>query len=390
MRNILIIVVSLFPFTINAQWMQQNSNTSVYLNSIFFPSDSIGYILGENSHLLKTINGGATWNSIGPLSIYGSLYFTSNDTGYATGPGGIFKTTNGGVSWTDNFTDSVGAGSIHFPTKNIGYSLCVNNAFDSILVYKTINAGLNWNRISGFPSGGIGGSVFFINTTVGFMTVNGDGIFKTSDGGVHWQKKSGSSDLNSIYFPSDSIGYAVGDSIFKTTDAGNTWHLQYNPNSTLFYSVYFTDTNTGYVVGGDGFNTGVIVKTIDGGVNWTLSLSNTYTFSSVHFPSTNIGYVCGQGGKIYKYGLSTDINNYAEINSLSIFPNPGNGKFNLSFGYFNKSCKVSILDILGNTVQQFEMSNPILNIDISTEPKGIYFVKLENEQVVKMAKIIYQ
>lgn len=392
MKKILIITLSVFPFIALAQWVQQNSGTAVNLNAVFCPNETVAYVTVDNGYMLKTTDGGVNWDIIGSQIFSGPLWFTSVDTGYAVGIGGILKTVDGGLNWEDNFIESVpvGEGVIHFPTKNIGYAQFANDTYDSILIFKTTDAGLSWNRISAFETFGLPGSIFFTNATTGFIVANADGMYKTSDSGNNWVKKSNSENLNSVFFPSDLIGYAVGDSIFKTTDGGNTWNFQNNPNSSLFYSVHFTDNNTGYAVGGDGFTTGMVVKTTDGGTNWILSLSDTYTFSSVHFQSAITGYVCGQGGKIYKYSLSSGIKNYNENSSLNVYPNPGNGNFNLSMGNYNKSAKVFILDVLGNVMQQIEVNNQILNFDISALHKGIYFVKMENSQEIIMKKIVYQ
>ncbi|MCB0795153.1 MAG: hypothetical protein KDB88_10480, partial [Flavobacteriales bacterium] len=57
-----------------------------------------GYI---NGGMYRTMNGGSTWThtSVGNLSIF-DLYFPSDLVGYAVGEGGIiWKTTDGGVNW---------------------------------------------------------------------------------------------------------------------------------------------------------------------------------------------------------------------------------------------------------------------------------------------------
>lgn len=78
----------------------------------------------------------------------------------------------------------------------------------------------------------------------------------------------------------------------------------------------------------------------------------------------------------------------------AIVPNPNNGNFTITI--INKSnrkaniSKVIIYDAIWNIVKEIEMAFEPLQIDISEYPKGLYFVKIENEQGVKMEKIIYQ
>ena len=50
---------------INAQnWELINSNTNKNLNSVHFPTASIGYIAGNYETILKTTEGGNNWNSL--------------------------------------------------------------------------------------------------------------------------------------------------------------------------------------------------------------------------------------------------------------------------------------------------------------------------------------
>lgn len=79
---------------------------------------------------------------------------------------------------------------------------------------------------------------------------------------------------------------------------------------------------------------------------------------------------------------------------ISIFPNPNSGKFQILLTT-NNSLKrihqITIFDIRGSKVwETLNTSNQLFEIDISSQPKGIYFVKIENEQGIKVEKIIYQ
>jgi hypothetical protein len=78
----------------------------------------------------------------------------------------------------------------------------------------------------------------------------------------------------------------------------------------------------------------------------------------------------------------------------AIIPNPNNGNFtitiiNIADEHINSS-KITVYDAIGNIVKKTEITNEPVRIDISTYPKGLYFVKIENEKGIKMEKIIYQ
>ena len=113
--------------------------------------------------------------------------------------------------------------------------------------------------------------------------------------------------LLSVWFTSKDIGYAVGGDqstntgiILKTTNGGNSWTSKLIPNN-FFGTVRFINANTGYVVGGDIFaNTSSIYRTDNAGVSWYLeSTSSSRQFGS-WFPCSHVGYTSGLNGTILK------------------------------------------------------------------------------------------
>lgn len=116
--------------------------------------------------------------------------------------------------------------------------------------------------------------------------------------------------LTSVHFPSPNIGYAVGGRTFdpftpnfgtnivlKTTDGGDTWSIvgEDNVPAALFHTDFIND-NVGFAVG----EYGTILKTIDGGVNWTVKNPTTKHLRGVDFVDLNTGYVVGESGIILK------------------------------------------------------------------------------------------
>ena len=76
-----------------------------------------------------------------------------------------------------------------------------------------------------------------------------------------------------------------------------------------------------------------------------------------------------------------------------IYPNPNAGSFTIKFtGTSDQKTvnKIVIYDAMGTIIQKTEILNEAITIDISSQAKGMYFVKIENEQGVKVEKIIYQ
>lgn len=112
-----------------------------------------------------------------------------------------------------------------------------------------------------------------------------------------FQQVSGTTaNLNSVYFINDSTGFAVGDSgvILKTSDGGLNWLSQNIGTSIYLNSVFFTDQNTGYTAGG----LPSLYQTSDAGTTWSpLVIPITGALKSIYFINPDTGVVVGQPGQ---------------------------------------------------------------------------------------------
>jgi len=84
------------------------------------------------------------------------------------------------------------------------------------------------------------------------------------------------------------------------------------------------------------------------------------------------------------------------IISLEVFPNPSKGLFNLSVkGLIKNDFELCILNLQGQKIycEKIKNINSLIykkQLDLSTYPKGVYFIKLINDDFVKVDKIIIQ
>lgn len=82
-----------------------------------------------------------------------------------------------------------------------------------------------------------------------------------------------------------------------------------------------------------------------------------------------------------------------QLNQMKFYPNPGNGKFNLSFVLDEKGdTDVTVMNVEGRTVYNEQLKNfsgaYTKEIDISSQPKGIYFVKVTQGQHSLVKKLV--
>jgi photosystem II stability/assembly factor-like uncharacterized protein len=146
--------------------------------------------------------------------------------------------------------------------------------------------------------------VFFVNSKIGYA-VGEETIIKTIDGGVTWQEQKATirSYLRSVYFISELTGWAVGDfgQVFYTNDGGISWKNitqgnDWNSND-FFYNVQFIDTKVGFINNG-GNKT---LRTIDGGITWTVNLSSQSDgCQEAFYLDANTGFITDFSGIIRK------------------------------------------------------------------------------------------
>jgi photosystem II stability/assembly factor-like uncharacterized protein len=396
MKKLYILLIALVGMTgAIAQWVPLNSGVNEHLDAVYFTDTETGYAGGWNGLVIKTTNGGYTWDTLlydtYPYLFFYSIFFTNDSTGYFGG-NGILKTTDAGANWIYNYGVGGIITSLYFVNEDIGYTV----GTDDIPYYvsylgKTSDAGATWTPLTPIYGEGLF-SLYFTDPNTGYAV--GTSILKTIDGGLIWDTLSTlpSWRLTSVYFTNGNTGYAVGDNytgaggiILKTNNGGITWDTLLTKNSA-FTSIYFTDINTGYAVGYS-----MILKTLDAGTSW-INQSNSGG-AAVYFPSPDTGYVVGWGGSILKTtnGGVTGIDKFDNISTskpLLIYPNPSNNKITISSSRLTSNTLLSIFNVSGKKVIERQLTGGQTQIDISTLPQGVYFVRLQNENMVEIGKIV--
>ena len=84
-----------------------------------------------------------------------------------------------------------------------------------------------------------------------------------------------------------------------------------------------------------------------------------------------------------------------KVEKMNFFPNPSNGKFNLSFDLPEKGdTEIMIMNMEGKSVYSEKLAgftgNYNKEIDISKNAKGVYFVRVEQGKHAQVKKIVLE
>lgn len=172
---------------------------------------------------------------------------------------------------------------------------------------------------------------------------------------------------------------ACSDTIRKTITVSESPVSNFTSKDLGLLKVSFTPSNTTYSKYEWLFG--------EGGSSNSVSPTYQYTYTgnfNVTLKTTN---AAGCSNSIMKKAVATtSINNVANNNGISIYPNPNAGGFTVSNAAGN-AMKVEIYNVLGEKVYTKTTTEGSLAVDLDNNAKGIYLVKVTINGVTSTSKI---
>jgi hypothetical protein len=159
------------------------------------------------------------------------------------------------------------------------------------------------------------------------------------------------------------------------------------------WSLYFTSHDTGYAIGGNYSNGTGILKTTNGGTDWisqTSGITNK-SFHTVYFINSSTGFIVGDSGVILKTtnGGRLGLNEIqADHGFFKLYPNPVRDNCTFELTGSSLGTNLTIYDVEGNEVITRQIRDKLAQIDFSGCHTGIYFIKVINERMVGVKKIV--
>jgi hypothetical protein len=373
------------------------------LNDVYFPSLNVGYAVGEDGTILKTVDGSSLWSlqqSNTTLDI-NSVYFLQDDLGYTAGnSGSVHKTLNGGIAGPPFAV----AGKVYIQGSGVatsGYvkALRYNTATNSVQVVDSTGIEPNGDYIlrnvprdsvdiAVFPddednivnaafvptylAGPTTGTIFWqdantINVTGNLFNINlnafpisNTGGSMVVSGGVYTAPPENGNGLK------DAIVYAKIGNVFKGFGISRNAGL-YDVNNIPSGTYSFICDRMGY--------RSVQRDTIVGAFNIT-----NFNFYMTNINVIGITPISGEIPKMFKLDQN--------------YPNPFNPATNINIAIPVKSLvKMLVYDMLGRQIETLvneELSPGTYKIswDAAKYSSGIYFYKLVTRDYMDTKKMI--
>ena len=399
----------------------------MYETNELFVLNENNLFIGGTGGLLKTQNGGDTWEKIEitlPDQSYSqarAIWFIDQLHGWIGlehegGHGSLHKTTDSGYTWTIQVDSIHRVSDIYFNTYSFGWFVSGNK------IFKTSDGGINWSiqaelqeiepialQFTSDNLGWIGGYI---------------GLLKTEDAGNSWNEVFPlGMDLNikDIHFINSLEGWVItdggfnGPGIYKTTDGGISWINQSITNTVniRYNDMFFFDNNKGWIVGNDELSKGLVLHTSDGGINWNAihSPSSLY-LTKVSFINENDGWILGENGTVLHTTnggvtfIEDEENNFTQPKEFLLqqnFPNPFNPVTIINYQIpVVGLVTLKVYDLLGRevatlvneekTTGSYNVELGMLNLPTGQAglelSSGIYFYKLQAGDFVETKKMI--
>jgi photosystem II stability/assembly factor-like uncharacterized protein len=272
-------------------------------------SGTTGYAVGEFGTLLKTTDGGATWQGLpaGTFSNLTELQVLDANTLVAGGGCVARRSTDGGQTFTRiGFTNvesdcpaDSNLAALSFLDPNLGY------IFESAgQVFQTRDGGTRFAAKIAVPgtrtvgAGAIPTDAQFLSESTGFVSTSDGHIFQTTDSANSWKPVNDTGRaVRAMTFVSATVGYAVGDSnlFLKTSDGGATWVAKDigAPGGQNLTAIRCADDKVCVVTTQGG---AVIGVTTDGGTTWSWPTPSTDPLFAASFASATRLVAAGQQG----------------------------------------------------------------------------------------------
>lgn len=427
-----------------ASWTTVGSSIHVDHHSIEFIPGSNSIYVGNDGGIYRSTNGGLGWTDFtsglqitqfyrigSSITNPGIVYAGAQDNGTKRHTSGTWATVGGGdgmeclVDYTSsnivyissqngNFSRSTNGGG-SFTNINTGGGawvspLVIDPAVNTTLYFggkevrKTVNSGTSWTNLSTNLTGSVNLAALAVSVANPnyIYAAKYNGMYVTTNGGTSWTTITSGLPVSSnaiTYIAISAVdpntayvtlsGYTSGQKVYKTINAGATWTNISGalPNIPMNCIVYDDNSTVDAIYVGTDLGVYYLDNTLAGvWQNYSAGLPNVMVFELEINPTSQKLIAATYGRGVWETPLNTIVTTDVkttpkQASTISLYPNPTNGVFNVDVNSTQGSTnvKIEVYNLLGEkvfTLPQDFIKSKQYQIDLSDKQAGVYLVNI--------------
>ncbi len=347
MKRLLIAANILLSLTVVGQstlpvFVEITSGSGTHLRSVNFANAQTGYAAGDFLTLLKTTDGGFTWNQIPMNGIQAAgfeddkvidLHFFDAQHGYCIVEfySAMFETTDGGANWT-GLTDTPGnlCSPDDFAYVSESLQVLVGKAcFGGATLARRVDT---WEEpammLEGDQSKLVG--ISFFNENIGAVVSDSGKVYTTTNGGETWNGTTliTTGQLTSVTFANENSIYIAASGaaagLYVSNNGGTSWTAEPTlPGNSVLDLNGFLSGNVEVAFGQNSESgLGILAYRNSGDTEWMVENYPAPLNAGYTLPDGNI-VVAGNGGRIVRSDFTSSVVERRNTESRwNFYPNP--------------------------------------------------------------------